>query len=127
MTRTEPFTFNDCIRSMHEKPQGADDNFNNEGLVAIISLEHLSEEYRKPEYQLFRLSSGFGCKPTGSGRKCYGTFCFDGADDQFGKYSFIGIANEETTKIAEAMESEWDGGNQSARAPDKEEEMGAEM
>ena len=54
--RTEPFTGVDCCRTMYQPvPNGG---FDNEGLVAILKLDILKPEFQKPEYQLFRLSSG---------------------------------------------------------------------
>ena len=71
------FTVDDCLRTMYETP--SDGAKSNEGKVCIIPLENLAEEYRRPEYQLFRVSGGFGCIPGGIGRACYGRFCIDGS------------------------------------------------
>ncbi len=125
MKRTTPFTADDCIRTMY---QPNPDGNTNEGLVAILSMDNLKEQYKKPEYQLYRLTGGFGCRPTGSGRTCYGRFCVDGIEDNFDKYSFVGIANAEVTKYAEELESVWDGGgSQAGRSRDKEDGAEAEM
>lgn len=51
------FTVDDCLRTMYETP--SDGAKSNEGKVCIIPLENLAEEYRRPEYQLFRVSGGF--------------------------------------------------------------------
>lgn len=114
------FTRENSIRTMFEPISTGEEN--NEGKVAIIAMEHLSEEYRKPKYQLYRLTGGFGCKPSGSGRKCYGVFCVDGSSDIFDKYAFIGIADEATTKIAEELESEWNGGSSGSTALEKDDD-----
>ncbi len=90
---------------MYDKlPEGRHDN---EGLVAILPLEHFKPEYRKAENQLFRLGCGFGCTPTASGRACYGHYCVDGERVRQNREDFIGIANEEATKYAEELEKEW--------------------
>ncbi len=98
--RTAPFTAEDCCRTMYQPvPNGG---VNNEGLVAVLKLETL-----KPEYQLFRLSGGFGCRPSAGGNACFGRYCDDGEETREERYNFIGIANEETTKFAEELESKW--------------------
>ncbi len=126
MMRTDDFTGNNCIRSMYE-PIADKKQENNEGLVAIIKLKTLSEEYRKPEYQLFRLTGGFGCTPTSSGNACYGYFCKDGEETRWERQNFIGIANADAVKIAEQLESEWNGGNQSGNTLEKNDDAEMEM
>lgn len=103
--RTEPFTDADCCRTMYQAvPNGG---LNNEGLVAILKLEILKPEFQKPEYQLFRLSGGFGCRPSSGGNACFGRYCDDGEYTREEQFNFIGIANEETTRFAEELESKW--------------------
>lgn len=103
--RTEPFTGEDCCRTMYAKiPDGSYDNV---GKVGIIKLETLDPKYQKPDYQLFRLRSGFGCCPTAGGNACMGTFCIDGERTRWERFNFIGIANEEVTKYAEELERKW--------------------
>lgn len=75
--------------------------------MCIIPLENLAEEYRRPEYQLFRVSGGFGCIPGGIGRACYGRFCIDGERTMWPKGDFLGVANERVERIAEEMEAAW--------------------
>ena len=99
------FTVDDCLRTMYETP--ADGTKSNEGKVCIIPLENLAEEYRRPEYQLFRVSGGFGCVPGGIGRACYGRFCIDGERTMWPKGDFLGVANERGERIAEEMEAAW--------------------
>lgn len=102
------FTKADCCRSMYDEvPEGETDN---KGKVCILPLDFLSEDYRKPEYQLFRIGGGFGCTPSGRGNACYGYFCANGDEGRIEKYSFLGIANAETEKIAEELEAGWTGG-----------------
>lgn len=90
-----------------EVPEGETDN---RGKVCILPLDFLSADYRKPEYQLFRIGSGFGCTPTGRGNACYGYFCANGDECRIEKYDFLGVANDEAVKIAEELEEGWTGG-----------------
>lgn len=99
----DEFTQSDCCRSMTELCTEK----NNIGEVAILPIEKLLGEYKKPEYQLFHLTGGFGCNPIGNGKSCFGYFCVDGEQDRFSRYDFIGIANEKTTKIAKELEAAW--------------------
>lgn len=102
------FTKADCCRSMYEKlPEG---ETSNRGKVGIISMECLTKDYRKPEYQLFRLEGGFGCSPTNGGNACFGKFCADGSEARMEKFDFLGIGNEEVEKIAQELEAGWSGG-----------------
>lgn len=102
------FTKADCCRSMYDEvPEGETDN---RGKVCILPLDFLSADYRKPEYQLFRIGSGFGCTPTGRGNACYGYFCANGDECRIEKYDFLGVANDEAVKIAEELEEGWTGG-----------------
>lgn len=102
------FTKADCCRSMYEKlPEG---ETSNRGKVGIISIECLANDYRKPEYQLFRLEGGFGCSPTNGGNACFGKFCADGSEARMERFDFLGIANAEVEKIAEELEAGWSGG-----------------
>lgn len=102
------FTKADCCRSMYEKlPEG---ETSNRGKVGIISMECLAADYRKPEYQLFRLEGGFGCSPTNGGNACFGKFCADGSEARMERFDFLGIANAEVEKIAEELEAGWSGG-----------------
>ncbi len=102
------FTKADCCRSMYDEvPEGERDN---RGKVCILPLDFLSEDYRKPEYQLFRIGSGFGCTPSGRGNACYGYFCANGDECRIEKYEFLGVANAEVEKIAEELEAGWTGG-----------------
>lgn len=55
----------------------------------------LKKEYRTLENQLFFASGGFGCSPTASGRKVFGQFLSDGANDGFCRWDFIGIIADE--------------------------------
>ena len=103
--KMKPFTREDCCRTMYQPvPYGG---FDNEGLVAILKSDILKPEFQKPEYQLFRLSSGIGCRPSAGGNACFGKYCIDGEHTREERFNFIGIANEEVTKYAEELESKW--------------------
>ncbi len=103
--RKKPFTEEDCCRGMFDDvPDGKETN---EGFVAIVPMRNLDTPYKKPDYQLFRLGTGFGCSPTLSGRACYGRLCVNGARVRFEREDLLGIANEEATKYAEELEKEW--------------------
>ena len=99
------FTKADCCRSMYDKP--TDGTLDNSGKVCIIPLEKLTASYRKPEYQLFRVLSGFGVDPTLSGNACFGYFCADGERCRWEKYNFLGVANDDVEKYAQELESKW--------------------
>ncbi len=98
------FTKEDCCRSMYE---GTESNI---GKIGIIPLSGLTNDYKKPEYQLFRLDGGFGCSPAGRGNSCFGKFCADGSEARMEKFDFIGIGNAEVEKIAQELEVGWSGG-----------------
>ena len=102
---TTLFTEKDCIRSMYDSVEGD----SNAGCIAIINLSRVNfkPEFRKPEFQLFRLQSGFGVSPSKMGNACFGTFCADGETCRRERYEFLGIANEEVTKYAEQLEAVW--------------------
>lgn len=103
--KLKEFTAKDCCRKMHDKlPDGVMDNA---GCVCIIPLEKLTPAYRKPEYQLFRVWSGFGIQPDAMGNACYGEFCADGEHCRWEKYNFFGVANEEVENIAAELEKTW--------------------
>ena len=101
------FTKADCCRSLYDDlPEGKTDN---EGCVCIIPLDKLEKKYRKPEYQLFRIQSGFGTRPSARGNACYGYFCADGEQCRWERYKFLGVGNAEVEKIAEKLEAGWSG------------------
>lgn len=112
------FTKADCCRSMYEKlPEG---ETSNRGKVGIISMECLAKDYRKPEYQLFRLEGGFGCSPNNGGNACFGKFCADGSEARMERFDFLGIANAEVEKIAEELEAGWSGGASGCAVKERE-------
>lgn len=98
------FTEKDCIRTMYAIP--SDGSTSNAGKVCVIPLSDLTPSFRKPEYQLFRIQSGFGCSPKSIGRACYGYFCADGEKAMWSKDGFIGVGNDTVEAIAAKLESE---------------------
>ena len=100
------FTVDDCpshhVRKLRQTGQSR-----MKERCASFRLKNLAEEYRRPEYQLFRVSGGFGCIPGGIGRACYGRFCIDGERTMWPKGDFLGVANERVERIAEEMEAAW--------------------
>lgn len=63
--------------------------------VMVLHPDHLKDEYKTPKDQLILCSGGFGCNPTASGRKVYGTFLSDGEKCQYNRSDFIGELKEE--------------------------------
>ena len=97
--RIELFTSKDCIRSMYDNvPNGT----NNIGFWAILKTEALKVDYRKPQFQLLKLESEFGCSPHASGNACYGHYV-DGEKSRRERYNFIGIANKKASNYAESL------------------------
>ncbi len=59
--------------------------------VLVIDPKHLQDDYKKPEYQLFYATGGFGCKPDSLGRKVFGKFLTDGKKETFYRGNFLGV------------------------------------
>lgn len=72
-----------------------DDNIHFKNQVAVLRPDILSDEYCKPEFQLFYCTGGFGCSPTARGRKVYGEFLSDGEAVHFYRQDFIEILKPE--------------------------------
>ena len=64
------------------------------GKVLVVSPTWLKDSYLTPEYQLFHAKSGFGCSPTASDRKVYGTFLYDGENTNLDRSDFLGILKD---------------------------------
>lgn len=103
------FTKNDTACDMFTAQPNAKET--NIGKVAILPLSMLSEDWQKPEYQLFRLKGGFGTSPLGRGASCFGHFCVDGQECRFYKDDFLGIGNEEVQSLGTQLESQWQSSN----------------
>lgn len=65
-----------------------------EGKVLVLRGSILKKDYRKPEYQLWRATGGFGCSPTAIGRAVFATCLFDGENARWDRQEFIGIYDE---------------------------------
>ena len=44
------------------------------GRIVVLKAERLTDDYLRPEAQIFYAESGFGCKPDSNGRKVFGRF-----------------------------------------------------
>ena len=66
-----------------------------ENKILVLNPFGIKDEYKKPEYQLFFAQSGFGCSPTASGRKIFGTFLYDGEKTNFDRSRFLGVLKPE--------------------------------
>lgn len=97
----EEFTAKDCIRGMFDETPDKENG--NKGMICIIPLANLREDFRKPENQLFKVVSGFGANPECSGRACFGTFCIDGEFCRWNRERFMGVGNDEVQKIGNKM------------------------
>ena len=97
------FTSKDCIRGMYDEAP----NDSNAGCVGILKIDTFKPEYQQPEFQLFKICGGFGSSPSKMGNAVFGYFCVDGEECRFERPMFIGIANEEVTKIADELEKQW--------------------
>ena len=65
------------------------------GKVAVLKLNTLKQQYQQAKFQLFAPDGGFGCSPTASGRRVYGTFLADGERASFYRQDFVGLLNQE--------------------------------
>lgn len=63
--------------------------------VVVLHPSVLKDQYKTPEDQLFLAEGGFGCSPTASGQKIFGTFLKDGEETHFCRSDFIGVLKEE--------------------------------
>ena len=63
--------------------------------LMIIKPELLTEEYRKPEYQYFYATDGYGCDPEKPGGLVVGNYLIDGDRASLRRGEFIGIADRE--------------------------------
>ena len=82
------------------------------GKVCVLKGTALSEDYRKPEFQLFLAQSGNGCRPDAIGTKVFGKFLADGDKGTFLRTDFIGVIKDEclpewaAEKLAELQPNE---------------------
>ncbi len=80
---------------MYDRQHILEDRGDYTGKLLVVSPRWLSEDYKKPEYQLFLAQSGFGCSPTASGRKVFGVFLYDGENTHLNRADFLGVMKEE--------------------------------
>lgn len=66
-----------------------------DGKVLVLDPTILKDEYKSPDYQLFRATGGFGCSPTARGRRVYGQFLKDGEETSFYRQDFLGVLKDE--------------------------------
>lgn len=64
------------------------------GKLLVLRPECLKDEYKSPDYQLFRAKSGFGCDPNARGRSVFGQFAKDDEDYSWWRTDFIGILKD---------------------------------
>jgi hypothetical protein len=67
---------------------------NLEGKILVLRDSELYGEYKKPQFQLWKATSGFGCNPHSNGTCIYSTCCADGTSTRFERYDFIGILKQ---------------------------------
>lgn len=85
--RTELYTINDCL------PESCYEDY--EGKIIVMHSEVLKEDYRKPQFQLWKATGGFGCDPTKIGRAVFGICLADGESARWDRSDFIGILKDE--------------------------------
>ena len=73
------------------------------GMVIVLSPEHLLEEYRKPEYQLWIATGGFGTKNFTLGRALFAKCLADGENVRFDRSDFMGVLKDELLPDAEEL------------------------
>lgn len=73
------------------------------GKVVVLSEKNLFKEYRKPEFQLWRATGGFGTKNFTMGRALFATCLVDGENARFDRYDFIGVLKDELLPEAEEL------------------------
>lgn len=77
------FTHEDCIKDSNRMEY--------EGQILVLSPDVLREDYRKPEFQLWKATGGFGCDPNSSGRAVYAECLYDEETHRWNRSDFIGI------------------------------------
>lgn len=66
-----------------------------EGKVVVLAATRLGPDFRKPEFQLWRADSGFGCSPNTTGTAVYSTCIEDGEEARWERFDFLGILKPE--------------------------------
>lgn len=70
--------------------------------LLIMKPKVLAEPFKRPEFQYFYATCGFGCDPGKLGTKVYGFFLKDHDPGEFRRSDFLGVADE--TKLPEWAE-----------------------
>lgn len=65
------------------------------GKLLVVKGENLTDDYRKPDCQLFYAVSGFGCRPNARGSKVYGRFLSDNEETYMLRSEIAGILKDE--------------------------------
>ena len=62
--------------------------------MLILKPTVLADDYRKPDFQLFYATDGFGCNPKKVGARVFGFFLMDDEFTSFRRNDFLGVAND---------------------------------
>lgn len=73
----------------------SDSPLNYEGKVLVINPNLLKDQYKTPDFQLFKATSGFGCDPSKMGRKVFGYFLYDDERCSYNRNEFLGVIKDE--------------------------------
>ena len=65
-----------------------------EGQLLILKPTVLADGYRKPDFQLFHATNGFGRNPKKIGARVFGFFLKDDEFTSFRRNDFYGVAND---------------------------------
>lgn len=95
-TKNELYVSEDCVKDSYKQ--------NYTGKIMVLKPSFLKEEYRKPQFQLFKAESGFGCDPAKTGRAVFGKYLIDGEKSRCDRSDFIGILKDELVKELELEE-----------------------
>ena len=64
-------------------------------LMLVINPNLLKDQYKTPDFQLFKATSGFGCDPSKMGRKVFGYFLYDDERCSYNRNEFLGVIKDE--------------------------------
>ena len=73
----------------------AGENIDYEDKLLVLKPTALTDEYQKPEFQLFYATSGFGCQPEKTGRKVSGFYLMDDTTSSISRERFYGVIRDE--------------------------------
>lgn len=63
--------------------------------VLVLDVIQLDERYKKPRFQLWHATGGFGCSPNTIGTAVFSYCLADNEVARWERFDFIGIASEE--------------------------------